>query len=166
MYPVLWGFPGGSDSEESAWNAGRFDPWVGKVPCRRKWQPTLVFLPGEFHAQSSLNEYSPQGHKELDMTEKLTHTPTVSVWATREAPYQQYKLPNWEPSMVKLTNGWSAKAAVITQQVPTELEHWGRWSDGETRLRFRLSHPRPASAPRQMVWGRWSGGESRHRFRL
>ena len=26
----------------------RFCPWVGNIPCRRAWQPTLVFLPGEF----------------------------------------------------------------------------------------------------------------------
>ena len=32
----------------------RFDPWVWKIPCIRKWQPTLVFLPGEFHGQKSL----------------------------------------------------------------------------------------------------------------
>ena len=32
----------------------RFDPWVGKIPWRRKWQPTPVFLPGEFHGQRSL----------------------------------------------------------------------------------------------------------------
>ena len=30
-----------------------FDPWVGKVPWRRKWQPALVFLPGKFHGQRS-----------------------------------------------------------------------------------------------------------------
>ena len=48
----------------------RFDPWVGKTPWRRKWQPTPVFLPGEFHGQSSLAGYSPRGHKELDMTER------------------------------------------------------------------------------------------------
>ena len=36
----------------------RFDPWVSKVPWRREWQPTLVFLPGEFHAQRSLVGYS------------------------------------------------------------------------------------------------------------
>ena len=46
-----------------------FDPWVGKIPRRRKWQPTLVFLPGESHGQSSLVGYSPWGHRELDMTE-------------------------------------------------------------------------------------------------
>ena len=32
----------------------RFDPWVGKTPWRRKWQPTLGFLPGESHGQRSL----------------------------------------------------------------------------------------------------------------
>ena len=36
-----------------------FDPWVGKIPWRRKWQPTLAFLPGEFHGQGSLVSYSP-----------------------------------------------------------------------------------------------------------
>ena len=46
-----------------------FDPCVGKIPWRRKWQPTPVFLPGEPHGQSSLIGYSPRGHKELDMTE-------------------------------------------------------------------------------------------------
>ena len=36
-----------------------FDPWVGKIPWRRKWQPTPVFLPGNFHGQRSLGGYSP-----------------------------------------------------------------------------------------------------------
>ena len=49
------------------------DPWVGKIPWRRKWQPTPVFLPGESHGQRSLAGYSPRGRKELDTTERL-HT--------------------------------------------------------------------------------------------
>ena len=36
----------------------RFDPWVGKIRWRRKWQPIPVFLPGEFHGQRSLAAYS------------------------------------------------------------------------------------------------------------
>ena len=36
-----------------------FDPWVGKLPWRRKWQPNPVFLPGESHGQRSLACYSP-----------------------------------------------------------------------------------------------------------
>ena len=38
-----------------------FDPWVGKIPWRRKWQPTPVLLPGESHGQRSLVGYSPRG---------------------------------------------------------------------------------------------------------
>ena len=39
------------------------DPWVGKIPWSRKWQPTPVFLPGESHGQRSLAGYSPWCHK-------------------------------------------------------------------------------------------------------
>ena len=52
-----------------------FDPWVKKIPWRRKWQPTPVFLPGEFHGQRSLAGYSPWSHKELATTEH-THAHT------------------------------------------------------------------------------------------
>ena len=54
-----------------------FDPWVGKIPWRREWLPTPVFLPGEFYGQRNLVGYSPWCHKELDTTEQLTtHTHT------------------------------------------------------------------------------------------
>ena len=49
----------------------RFDPWVGKISWRRKWQPTPVFLPVKFHGQRSLVAYSPACCKELDTTEQL-----------------------------------------------------------------------------------------------
>ena len=52
--------------------------WVGKMPWRREWQPTLVFLPGESHGQTSLAGYSPWGRKELGMTERSSLT---SLWA-------------------------------------------------------------------------------------
>ena len=48
-----------------------FDPWVGKIPWRRKWQPTPVLLPGKFHGPRSLVGYSPWGHKQLDTPERL-----------------------------------------------------------------------------------------------
>ena len=56
----------------SSCNAG--DPGsipVGKIPWRRKWQPIPVFSPGESHGQRYLVGYSPWGHKESDMTERL-----------------------------------------------------------------------------------------------
>ena len=53
--------------------ANGFDPGVEKIPWRKKWQPTPVFLPEEFHGQRSLVGYSPWDHKELDTT-KHAHT--------------------------------------------------------------------------------------------
>ena len=48
-----------------------FDPWVGKIPWKRAWQPSPAFLPGESHGHWSLAGYSPWGHKESDTTERL-----------------------------------------------------------------------------------------------
>ena len=45
-----------------------FNPWVGKIPWRRAWLPTPVYLPGEFHGWKSLTGYSPWGCNELDTT--------------------------------------------------------------------------------------------------
>ena len=69
------GFPSGSLSKESACNAGGpgSTALIRKIPWKRKWQPTLVYLPGKSHEQSSLARYrgSPWGHKESGMTERL-----------------------------------------------------------------------------------------------
>ena len=43
----------------------RFDPWVWKMPWRRKWQPTPVFFPGKSHRQRSLEGYSLWGRKRV-----------------------------------------------------------------------------------------------------
>ena len=45
----LLGLPAGSDDKESTWNAGDSGSIPRKIPWRREWLPTLVFLPGEFH---------------------------------------------------------------------------------------------------------------------
>ena len=42
---------------------GGFDPWVRKIPWRRKWQPTPVFLPEESHGQRSLAGYRLQVYR-------------------------------------------------------------------------------------------------------
>ena len=70
------GFPGGTSGKEPICQCSRckrcwFDSWGGKIPWRRAWQPTPVFLPEESHGQRSL-----VGHgitKELDMTEVTEH---------------------------------------------------------------------------------------------
>ena len=56
------------------WGRPMFHPWVRQIPWRRKWQPTPVFLSGEFRGQRSLAGYSSWYCKESDMTGWLTHT--------------------------------------------------------------------------------------------
>ena len=73
---ILLGFPGGLEVKESISKCRSlrrcgFDPCVGTIPWRRKWQPSPVFLLG-FYGQKSLADYSPWGHKEWDMSEWLS----------------------------------------------------------------------------------------------
>ena len=50
----------------------RFNPWVGNIPWRREWQPTPVFLPGEFHEQRRPVGYSSWDRRESDTMERLS----------------------------------------------------------------------------------------------
>jgi len=76
---ICMGFPGYSVGNESAYNAGdlRSIPRWGslgggqEMPWSREWQPTLVFLPGEFQGQRSLKGYSSWGCKDSDTTEHV-----------------------------------------------------------------------------------------------
>ena len=75
-YPHFWGFPGGTSGKEPTCQSRRhrkcgFNPWVRKIPWRRAWQPTPVFLAGGVHGERSLVGYSPWGCKESDMTEPI-----------------------------------------------------------------------------------------------
>ena len=68
---ITMGFPGGTSGKNSTCQCMRckshsFYPWVGKVPWRRKWQPTPMFLPEKAHEQRSLAGYSAKGYKERD----------------------------------------------------------------------------------------------------
>ena len=79
---AIEGFPGGTSDKEPAckcrrYKRYRFDPWVGKIPWRRAWLSTPVFLPGEPLGQKNRQGggggcYSPRGWKEWDTTEQLT----------------------------------------------------------------------------------------------
>ena len=76
-------FPGASDGEASCLQCGRprFDPWVGKILWKQKWQPTPVLLPGKSHGWRSLVGYSPWGCRQSDTTEQLhCHFHTVLVF--------------------------------------------------------------------------------------
>ena len=76
----VWRLPGWLSGEEFTCHCRRcgFDPWVGKIPWTKKWQPTLVFSSGKFHGQRSRAGYSLRGRKESDTTGGLT-THVLSV---------------------------------------------------------------------------------------
>ena len=77
---IQWnqGFPGGSDDKDCV--QGRrptFDPWVGKIPWRRNWQPTPVSLPGESHGERNLGYCSQWGHR-------VGHDSTINTFILNE----------------------------------------------------------------------------------
>ncbi|CAI9171432.1 unnamed protein product [Rangifer tarandus platyrhynchus] len=78
------GFPEGSAGEGPTCNAGdtedvRFDPWVGKIPWRKKWQPAPVFLPGGSRGRKSLVA-------ELQTAERLSTQHPEETEAEHEGP--------------------------------------------------------------------------------
>ena len=78
MYIWLPRWPSGKESACQCRLLG-FDPWVGKTPWSRKWQPTPGFLPGKSHGQGSLAGYSPWGCKESGMTERAHRHLSIST---------------------------------------------------------------------------------------
>ena len=79
-YGYTLAFPTGSAGKEpTCWcrrcKRQEFDPWVRKIPWRRKWQPTPVFLPGKSHGQRSLAGYSPWGHNSQTWLSGCAHIP-------------------------------------------------------------------------------------------
>ena len=73
----------------------RFDPWVGKIPWRRKRLLTLVFLSGQSHGRRILVGYRPGGHKELDTTERLHfHFTFISDTPYNDDTYTNHKYIN------------------------------------------------------------------------
>ena len=96
-----------------------FDSRVRKIPWRRKWQPTLVFLPKKSHGQRGLAGYSPWGHKESDMG--LSDSTTNNNFTDTETPCR------WEKSMINddmlptsmyTPDSWSWKLMML---MPTDL---------------------------------------------
>ena len=77
-----------------------FRPWVGKIPWKRAWQPTPVFLSGESHGRKSLAGYSPWCHKESDTTEWLQATVGLPWWLRIHV---QCRRPRFDPWVRKIS---------------------------------------------------------------
>ena len=76
----------------------RVRSWVGKIPWQSRWQPTPVFLPGEYHGQRNLAGYSPWGCKELDTTERLTLSQTERLTLSQYNNLKTFYLAKMLPS--------------------------------------------------------------------
>ena len=74
-----------------------FSPWVRKSPCRRKWQPTPVLLPGESHGQRSLAGYRPWAHR----VGHDSMTKQQYVWLSHFVVHLKPYLVNWLHSSIK-----------------------------------------------------------------
>ena len=82
-----FGLPWSLSGKETACHCQRcrrweLDPWVRKIPCRRKWQPTPVFLPKKSHRHRNLAGYSPRGPRGSDMTVHGCMHTHICTWFT------------------------------------------------------------------------------------
>ena len=108
------GFPSGSSDKESTCQCRRlkrceFNPWVGKIPWRRAWQPTPVVLPGESHEQRSLVGYSPWGCKELGVAEHTYDLRHVLTYQSLRIKKKMQSLQN-----CRVSQKWLKCAEVVT----------------------------------------------------
>ena len=103
VYQMLTRLPRWLSGKESACQCRRcrrwgFDPWTGKIPWRRKWQPSPVFCPEKSHGQTSLDGYSPWGRKELVVTKQrsMRHcTSSVAKLITSKMKHIKRFRRNW-----------------------------------------------------------------------
>ena len=117
-----WRFPGGSDGKESVCNAGDPGSTLGseRSPWRREWLPTPAFLPGEFHGQRSLVDYSPWGRKELAIWwEEPTHWKSPQCWERLRAGGEGGD------------RGWDGWMASLTQQTRIWANSGRQWGTGK-----------------------------------
>ena len=125
--------PGGSVVKNLPVNARRcrrcgFDPWVGKIPWRRPWQPILVFFSGESHGQKSLVDYSSQGCKELDMTEHACIYNTISHHHSHFSYSSTCLLINWKISPRSSDNTLMALPHLSSSSTPLAAVSTRYWS--------------------------------------
>ena len=105
-----------------------FNPWVGKIPWRRTWQPTPEFWPGESHGQRSLAGYSLWGHKGFPGSsagkESTSTEDTGSIPGWGRAPGERIGYP--------LQYSWASLVAQAVKNLPAVRETWVQslgWED-------------------------------------
>ena len=129
MFCQHLGLPWWLSSKESACQC-RCNPWSGKIPWRRAWKPTPVFLPGKSHGQRSLAGDCPWGRKESDTNEQLN-----KKLAPQVLMYSRLQVPIWRGSWFSLKIWNICKNAV----------GWLPWSNYSRKSCY--AHKQEAHAP-------------------
>ena len=115
-HPVMAQMIRNPPAKQEAW----FSPWVGKIPWRREWQPTPVFLPGKSCGQRSLASYSPWGCRVGHDWE--TNTSTFPRCLCRAAGTYKFLLPVTQAGLLFLQKGlivvWVLNASKYEEFVP------------------------------------------------
>ena len=134
----------------NAGNAG-FDPWVGKIPWRRAWQPTPVFLPEESHGQRSLAGYSPWGCRVgFSWATEHAHTQSLYNWGGGGGFLLRKTRQNYPYRICNTT--WEEHHSVPpwSSQLHSTQEVWRKWSGVEreqqaepTAAKMTLESPQP-----------------------
>ena len=132
----------------------------GKIPWRKKLQPTPIFLPGESHGQRSLVGYSPWGCKELDMTQRLSHIPGKIHQASKQLTH--WKSPwcwerlraegvegirgwdGWTASLMQWARKWKWSRSVRLFATPWAVAHQAPLSMGFSRQEYWSGLPFPS----------------------
>ena len=107
-----------------------FNPWVVKIPWRRKWQPNPVFLPGKSHGQRSLACASPWGCKELETTSGPNNKNTALITVTLQ---DHFEIRKFESSNCVLKDCFGYSASLESSY---ELQNFFLFSQKKMPLEF------------------------------
>ena len=129
----IFGIPRWLNGKESTCQCRRcrFDPWVGKIPWRRAWQPTPVFLPGESHGQRNLAGYSHKVTKSQTQLKWLITHACTSIFAPTCTHLRRRQ---WHPTPVLLPRKSHGRRSLVG------CSPWGSWKSDTTEwLHFHFS---------------------------
>ena len=131
MCELYVGFPGGASGKEPTCQCRRhrckFNTWVGKIPGRRAWQPTPVFLPGESHGQRSLAGTVHRVSKSQSWLKRLSmHACELYIycWPSISANFESLDLTNCRPKKYSKKKNNSRKLAKATLEFATRASSY------------------------------------------
>ena len=123
-----------------------FESRVRKIPWRRKWQTTPVFLPGNSHGQRSLADYSPWGHKSRTWLSDWTATINIFWWwfVPLDIKLDEDSLP-WSDSRATLSSLWQVEWKIGIPG-PTQEEAWIPRRNSRIPPQLEKNHVFPSSS--------------------